>query len=55
MINLQSKINITQAITVINKDTKEKEYFILKDEDDANWIKINESQYNQILRGNNNG
>lgn len=55
MVTLQSKINITQIITTINKDTNEKEFFILKDEDNANWIKINESQYNEILRGNRNG
>lgn len=55
MVTIQSKINITQIITTTNKDTNEKEFFILKDENDANWVKINESQYNEILRGNNNG
>lgn len=55
MVNLQSKINITQAIAVTNKDTQEKEYFILKDKDDTNWIKIDKSEYDKILRGNNNG
>lgn len=54
MVAIETNINITQVIETTSNDGK-KEYYVLKDTDDANWIKINQSQYNEILRGNDNG
>lgn len=45
-------ITMRQLIETKNKNG-EKEFFVLDDDD--NWIKINEMEYNRILRGNNNG
>lgn len=55
MVAVETNINVTQVIQSTNKDTGEKEYYILKEKNDTNWIKISESQYNEILRGNDDG
>lgn len=50
MISLNNKVSVQQVVKMINKKTGEISYLIMN-EDNNEWKKIDENQYNKI-RGN---
>lgn len=46
------KINTQELIEVINNETNEKQFLLLKN---GNWISITQEQYNNIIEGEKNG